>query len=47
MRRRLARIEDGFDAMNKRVERIGESQEFTTRLLTERPGSGPDRETGA
>ena len=47
MRRRMAQLEDAFDAMTKRVEGIGESQEFTTRLLTERSGSGPDRESGA
>jgi hypothetical protein len=33
--------------MNRKVERIGESQEFTTRLLTERTGPEPEREPGS
>ena len=41
VRKRMAQIEDTLESMNKRVDRIGESQEFTTRLLTERSESGP------
>jgi hypothetical protein len=39
--KRMAQIEDTLESMNKRVDRISESQEFTTRLLTERSESGP------
>jgi hypothetical protein len=39
LRKRMSLMEDSFEAMNKRVERIGESQDFTTRLLTERSDS--------
>lgn len=34
---RLARIEQGMDAVAVEVERISEAQRFTTRLLSERP----------
>jgi hypothetical protein len=44
--KRMAQIEDTLESMNKRVERIGESQEFTTRLLTERSESDPRRGEG-
>lgn len=47
MHRRMSQLEDAFDAMNKKVERIGESQEFTTRLLTERSGPEPEHEPGS
>jgi hypothetical protein len=47
MRRRMSQLEDAYDAMNRKVERIGESQEFTTRLLTERTGPEPEREPGS
>lgn len=41
LRKRMAQIEDAMESMNRQVERIGESQEFTTRLLTERTGDTP------
>jgi hypothetical protein len=44
--KRMAQIEDTLESMNKRVDRIGESQEFTTRLLTERSESDPRRAEG-
>lgn len=33
---RLGRMEDGMEAMAAELERIGEGQRFTTRLLNER-----------
>lgn len=47
VRKRMAQLEDAFESMNKRVEQIGESQDFTTRLLTERTGPEPERESGS
>lgn len=47
MRKRMAQLEESFESMNKRVEQIGESQEFTTRLLTDRSSAEPKRETGS
>ena len=43
---RLARIETAVDAMAVEVERISEGQRFTTRLLSERAGSGGMQPTG-
>jgi len=38
---RMERLEDTLESMNKRIETIGQAQEFTTRLLTDRPGTPP------
>jgi hypothetical protein len=38
---RLARMEQAIDAIAVEVERLAESQRFTTRLLTDRLGDGP------
>jgi len=40
LRGRLARIEESMESMGADVQRIGEAQEFTTRLLGERSQSG-------
>jgi hypothetical protein len=40
LRKRMAQLEDTLDGMNKRVDRIDEAQEFTTRLLTDKPPAG-------
>ncbi len=37
---RLARMEQGIDAMAVEVERISEGQRFTTKLLAERAAGG-------
>jgi len=37
LRKRMARLEDTLDGMNKRVDRLDEAQEFTTRLLSDKP----------
>jgi hypothetical protein len=37
---RLARMEQAIDAIAMEVERLSESQRFTTRLLTDRLGDG-------
>jgi hypothetical protein len=36
---RLERMEQALDAMAIEIERISEGQRFTTKLLSERPGS--------
>ena len=42
LRGRLARLEETLESMGANVERIGEAQEFTTKLLSDRTG----RESG-
>lgn len=44
LRNRLERLEDGMESMNKRVETIGEAQDFTTKLLTDKSPGEPDAE---